>query len=85
MKDEYLLNFDLTEQELESLLESGRLVVMRKFVLENVGNLGVFIKKMSLGGGRCSAEGFEIVNCLTAKIREKESKDLDIVWSTSSE
>ena len=57
---------------------------MRKFVLENVGNLPIFIKKMSLGGGKCSAEGFEIVNCLTAKIREKESKDLDIIWSVNS-
>jgi 3-dehydroquinate dehydratase len=83
LKDKFLLDFDLTEWEIDSLLENEKIVIMRKFILENEGNLAIFIKKMSIDGGKCSGHGFEIVNCLTAKIKEGENKDLDIVLSLS--
>ena len=76
--EKHFLNFELTESELENVLAQKKGVIMRKFILQNQGNLSIFIKKFSIDMNDCQGHGYQIINCFPTKIKENESKELSV-------
>lgn len=70
----------MEEWELNRLIKDKEIKIMRKFYLENVGNLPVFIKKYSIDNKHCNLQGFSILNCQETKVNIGEMKELNVTF-----
>lgn len=70
----------MEEWELNRLIKDKEIKIMRKFYLENVGNLPVFIKKYSIDNKHCNLHGFSILNCQETKVDIGEMKELKVTF-----
>ena len=78
-EDRNKLSFDLESQEFAYYSEKT-IEITRVFTMKNIGNLLIYVKKVSIENCGCFCQGFKVVNCSSFAISPNEDFDLTIIY-----